>query len=449
MQLWAGRYSCVADRGVPHRPLSRLFCQTAPTRVTMSGRQKVSKSIRDQIRYRRMVGFLVIGLLLTLDIAATGVFGGGERLLAVLRTVVLPGLPFLEWHPLIGVATIMIVLTALGTWLRWGMDWLVMLVMLVSVAVALFVMPLHHQPAVLTAFVVEASHEFMAVLVIFTLIAQLRVVFARLPGSGWVRARLPKTLFFPSVDRARAATIRLLHDSDCQLAREMINDPRMLQRAAMINRIARCRFSGDVLRSAHAPLRAARNLAGLNDVRERQRWLAESRSSLAGVPDSEPTWVRLLDGVLTALAIARLDESTDVERWRQTLDVRFALRHGRRPSALHTPSMLSLGTADAWEHAAATALAHAAGWIDQTDWTYLRPRCLGAAASGKADPASLRLVAAGKIWAKLTADTEALLILERRTLEGDPLACALNDLVGSDLVGSEESAGVNSGRRER
>jgi hypothetical protein len=80
----------------------------------------------------------------------------------------------------------------------------------------------------------------------------------------------------------------------------------------------------------------------------------------------------------------------------------------------------------AWEHAAATALAREAGWIGLEDWANLRPRCLGVAASGKTDAATLRLVAAGRIWAGLTQDVEARAILDRRTITGDPLACALD-----------------------
>jgi hypothetical protein len=74
------------------------------------------------------------------------------------------------------------------------------------------------------------------------------------------------------------------------------------------------------------------------------------------------------DGTLAALALERLGENDCVARWRWMFGTRFGLHHGRRPAAWHVPSMLSIGTARAWEQAAASALAHRAGWIDDEDW---------------------------------------------------------------------------------
>jgi hypothetical protein len=74
---------------------------------------------------------------------ATGFFGGSERALAVVRSIVLPGLPFLEWNWLFGSAAIITALAAIGAWLRWGIDWLPVLVTTVCVGIAAFVMPLH------------------------------------------------------------------------------------------------------------------------------------------------------------------------------------------------------------------------------------------------------------------------------------------------------------------
>ena len=59
-----------------------------------------------QIRLRRSVGLFAVALLLAIDVFATGLFGGGERTLAIVRSIVLPGLPFLEWSWLYGTAAI-------------------------------------------------------------------------------------------------------------------------------------------------------------------------------------------------------------------------------------------------------------------------------------------------------------------------------------------------------
>lgn len=380
------------------------------------------------VRRRRLVGFCAVGLLLGIDVYATGAFGGSERTLAVARTIVLPGLAFLEWQMVLGIAAIASVLAAIGAWLRWGMDWLVLLVIAVCLVLAGFVMPLHHDEPSHAHRVVEASHEFTIVLVVFALAAQLRLLITRLPGSGWLKARLPPQLAFPAADTARAAALALINSRGSASARSWLDDARLRRRAATVNAAARFRFGGDPLRGAHAPLRAALSLSGSMKLPEQRALRDEARARLAGVPDSEPTWVRPLDGTLAALALQDLGEHECVSRWRKIFEHRFALRHGRRPAALHAPSMLSVGTARTWEHATATALAYRAGWIDAEDWPHLRPRCLGAAAGGRKDPDTLRLTAAGKVWAALLGDSEALDILGRRTIAGDRLACVLDDL---------------------
>jgi len=126
-----------------------------------------------------------------------------------------------------------------------------------------------------------------------------------------------------------------------------------------------------------------------------------------------------------------LGETECVERWLSTVRSRFTLSHGRRPAALHTPTMLSIGTASLWEHAATTALGRLAGWLDDTDWQHLRRPCLGRAASGAKDQQTLRFIAAGKLWAALTNDAEALEILQRRNVGADSLARALEIVANS------------------
>ncbi len=279
--------------------------------------------------------------------------------------------------------------------------------------------------------ILKASHEFTIVLVVFALLARLRLLFDRLPGAAWIKRQLPQGLFFPAVDIARTAAIALIAGSDRHAASNALLDPRLRARVSRINRWARFRFRGDPYRRAHAPLRAALCLAQLLDRAQLSEFRTDATSQLAGVPESEPTWVRPLDGMLTAFALQSLGETESVERWRLTLLTRFTLSHGRRPAALHTPTMLSIGTATLWEHAATTALGRLAGWLDDADWQHLRGPCLGKAASGAKDQQTLRLVAADKLWSALTNDVEAIEILQRRNVGADSLARALENLANS------------------
>lgn len=406
---------------------------------------------RDQQRQlRRAIGFTCVGTLLVIDVAATGLLGGGERFLAIVRSLVLPGLPFLEWHWPLGLATMGIAIAAIGAWLRWGMDWLLVLVVATGVGVAAFVMPLHHggepthhhdhqhtHAATDQADhgskvpILEASHEFTIVLVVFALFARVRLLFSRLPGAGWVRERLPEGLSLPAVDIARAQALGLLAGMDVDAT--TLNQPALRMRAARVNAWSRFRRTEDVLGGAHAPLRAALALGGQLTGAEWSSLDTEIRGRLAGVPDSEPTWVRPLDAMLIACMLETRGNGALAARWRDCFHRQFGLRHGRRPAVLHSPSMLALGTAATWEHATVAALARSLGWIGDEDWQHLRARCLGTAASGSGDAHALRLVAAGKWLAAQNDDREALEILGRRSLQKDPIAAALDRLAHRHL----------------
>ena len=398
-----------------------------------------------RVRLRRASGFLVVALFFGLDLYATGFFGGSERALAVVRSIVLPGLPFLEWEPALGIVTILAMLAALGLWLRWGMAWLPIAVMLSSVVMAATIMPLHHAPALQHAVghdasaVLRASHEFAVVLVVFAFVARLRLLLVGMPGRQRLTALVPAGLRYPAVLIARAAAVDALAGGDRSTLRSLLSDPSLRARAARVDRWARFRWRSDTLSGAHAHLRAALALLQALDEKELGALRAEARSSLTGVIESEPTWVRPLDGVLIAIALSRLGEETAVARWRDTLTHRFSLRHGRRAAALHTPSMLGIGTCPPWEHAASTALAHREGWIGIEDWSVLRARCLGVAATGARDPDALRFVAAGELWAALTGDEEARRLLARRTIEDDALAAALRRLARAEEAGGGSS----------
>ena len=418
----AGTCGCGGGLAVPVHLLT-LPHQHAMQLSMSSPVQRIDPAVSTAISRRRFVGYAFLAMLLCIDLLATGLLGGSERLLAVLRTFVLPGLPFVEWQLWIGILCIGCALAAAGAWLRWGMDWLLLCVALVCLVLAALVMPMHHHTGQ-DSHAVHASHEFVVVLVVFSLLAQVRLIISRLPGTDWLYARLPELWSFAAVDLARAAAIDLLADPSKNDVLPKLRDQRFTQRARRVIRAARFRFGTDPLNYANAHLRAALMLADGLDKGQQQRLRQDAVSRLAGVPDSEPSWVRPLDGMLVALSLSRLDEAS-TQRWRYIWESRFSLRHGRRPAALHTPSMLCLGTAPAWEHAIAAGLACHCGWIDQADWVHLRGRCLGAAASSRNDAATQRLAAAGRLWAALAGDAQAAGILLRRTRFDDPLALAV------------------------
>jgi hypothetical protein len=407
-----------------------------------------------EIRLRRSTGFIGIASLLLLDIYATGFFGGSERTLAVVRSVVLPGLPFLEWNIGFGLATIAIALAAVTAWLRWGADWIPVLVIVLAMAVAAFVMPLHHgddspaqqhgqgshhaatgsnalpaDPGQGQVDRILASHEFTIVLVVFAFFARLRLLLGRVPGlSAWM-TRLWPAAAFDAVSETRATAFFGLAGHD-DAAWWQQRHPALLQRAVRINRIARLRFSGDPLTGAHAALRAALCLSGRFGERETRALQAESDQAIAGVPDSEPTWLRPLDTLLCALALHKAGDSEALARWQQSFERHFPLHRGRRPAALHRPTLLAIGALTDWEHALVTALARSCGVRNGADWPCLRDRCLGAAARGDDDEQALRFIAAGRWWARLEKDTEAESVLARRSLRGDRLTEAVVTLAG-------------------
>ncbi len=180
------------------------------------------------------------------------------------------------------------------------------------------------------------------------------------------------------------------------------------------------------MRHDNAHARAALALTGRLDPGALAAFRADGTRSPLGVPASEPTWVRLLDGTLAAIALDRLGDPDVARRWQAVLDGPLRLRHGRRHSAVHVPTLLRLTTAVTWEHAAATALARTCGWIGDGDWDVLRRPGLGAAARGGRRIEDARLVAATRIWAQLLGDAEAITILSRPTRSTDPIAVSLD-----------------------
>ena len=389
-------------------------------------------------------------VLVAFDLVATGWFGANERLVAMCRNVVFPGLGFIETNVWLTILFAVVAGAAVIAWLRWGADWLAALVWAVAVVVAFEIVPTAHahgpaHPAGATP-VARASHEFAAVLVVVAMLGRARLFLAGLPGvrrssarhSNAPTDRTTALLAAGPVERCRAVAIaELARNMGCSAldpatATAAVEAPDVRRRAARVGAVARWRIAGDPLRRDHAHVRSALVLCERATPEQERALRVDARSSPYGVPASEPTWVRLLDGTLAALALDDLGEPAVATRWRGVLVDDLRLRHGRRSGAIHTPTSLRLATAQAWEHAGATALLRWRGWIEgDADWTALRQRSLGAAARGARRPDDARLVAAARIWARLVGDLPATRILERPSRSTDAIAASLDDVLAT------------------
>ncbi len=70
---------------------------------------------------------------------------------------------------------------------------------------------------------VRVSHEFTVVLVVFALLAHVRLLLQRMPGFNWLKDSLTASTFYPAVDIARSAALahlagiaHALHRSGCR-----------------------------------------------------------------------------------------------------------------------------------------------------------------------------------------------------------------------------------------
>lgn len=401
-------------------------------------------STNRRITIRRGLGLAALVLLIVLDLLATGWFGGSERELAVIRSIILPGLAFVEWIPVLGISVISLSVFALWLWLRWGATWPILLLITSSVITSATLLPLHTHgseppiPFIDLALAKShfafslpigdgsirfASHEFTIVLVLFAMVGQLKGLVDRLPGVARIYDRLPSLMTEGTSTLARAVTLESL--SRTPRVPTQLAEPTLGPACTRLLRCLTLRAGPTPMASAFSAYRLALLNAGVLSEAEHTQWLAECRANLTGVPCSEPGWNRLLDGTLAALSFDPEREGEALSRWQSALQNPLRLRHGRRAASIHLPTMLSLGIAPLWEHGLSLALAHQAGWVDgRNDWAALRPHCLGVAAGGDDRPATLRLIAAGRLWCQLLGDTQAEAILKRRTLSSDPIALA-------------------------
>lgn len=372
-----------------------------------------------------------VTLAVSLAVPATLVVGFGHRGVHMARNVLVPGAGLVDEHLLVGLLFIVLGVAATVAWLRWGADWLVLTVVVGSMAVSgALASAAEHAAAALRP--VAAAHEFPLVVLVVGAISWVRSVAGRVPVLGRLLGRRHRRRTGSSdlstlspVDRCRAASVLALAGMADDATRAAVLAPDVARRARRIGLLARSRRGGDPFRRDHAAARSAQALLGLLDDDAAARWRADAGRAALGVPCSEPGWVRPLDGTLTALALARA--GGDPSPWSAALGRELGLRRGHRPAWWWTPLGIGAGAAPAWEQAAATALARVDGLITTDgDWWALRARALGAAARGGAQPDDERLIAAARLWLTVVDDPEAARIVARPGVRRDPLACALD-----------------------
>ena len=397
----------------------------------------VALPLPPRTRRWRFAAFAIWSALVGLELVALGVGHVGDNVVGASRNVIFPGLGFIEWNRWIALLAAAIAAVALIAWFAWGADWLVAFVWATAALVAWRVVPPshHHSSAngALGVHAVRASHEFGAVMALVAALRWVRGWTIGRPTMGKLlgRGRDAPPARYSVVDRSRAAAVvALARHAGVEVAVEAPNDRTLTadiaRRARRVGRVARMRWRGDPLRGDHAAGRAALAATGRLDGAQLAAFAADAERSWCGVPASEPTWVRPLDALLAAAALFDAGVPGAARRWQAVAADRLALRHGRRPAWVHTPSAISGGAAPWWEHATFAALSGAFGWLDiADDWSTLRARCLGTSARRPRSPHEARLVAAGRVLATTANDIEAMAILSRPSLRDDPLANAL------------------------
>jgi hypothetical protein len=405
----------------------------------------------------------VVVTVVSLTLAAVLAFGTGHAGEHALQNLIVPGLGLYETGLVAGVAVFVLAVAAVVWWVQWGVDWAPAAVVVGSSIAAAVVAEGHHATATAATAataaaaagpaVARAAHEFPLVVVVVTGVVWLRGVVRRLPVVRSIASRrvhraaadgsADPAAAMSVVDRPRAAALMAMGAASAderEASLRVATDPAVVRRAVRIGVAARARSPRRGLAVDHAAPRAALLLSGALDHDAVTHFLDDCRRSRAGVPASEPTWVRLLDGTLAAVAARTAGDDEAPARWAAMLAGPLALRRGHRPVCWWTPLGVRIGSAPLWEQTAATAIARAQGWIGDDDWAVLRPRLLGAAARGVAHIDDERAIAAGRLWLACVDDEQAARILTRPTVQHDPLAVALDRLAtrvaadGKDLV---------------
>ncbi len=380
------------------------------------------------LRARRVVaGVVVVGLPIVLTV------GFGHRGVHAARNLMMPGTGLIDERPALGVAFVVLAGLSVMAWMRWGADWIVVAVVVASMATSAVLSSTSGHAAPPGAPAVQA-HEFPLVLLVVGVLSRLAVGAGRLPGLrrlATARSTRRNSLVdaggLGAVNQCRVAAIASLA-GDADTARQIAGSDAITVRARRVNLVARARRGVNPFAFDHAYAYAARRMAGVEPV------LPEPPCGRLGVPCSEPTWVRPLDATLYAIALdpSRCDLTALFAH-------EFALRRGHRAAWYWTPLGVSAGRMSPWEHAVTTALARSRGWVDDGDWAALRKPALGAAARGVGVASDERLIAAARLWLAFVDDEPAARIIMRPTICHDPLAVAIDRLAHSNQLNRTEA----------
>lgn len=351
------------------------------------------------------------------------------------RDLVVPGAGLLDEHTTVGLLVLAAAVAATVLWLRWGADWMVVVVIGAALAGTASLTSPHDSAAAAAWVARRGAHEFPLVVLVAGMLSWLRSVLVRVPGARLLRRRRTAAGLegLSPVDRCRAVTLLALaqpHDtSRKESLRRAVTADDVARRARRVGAVARLRFGHDPFLRDHAHARAARLLCGADGDGATAALSADAGRSPMGVPSSEPGWARPLDATLAALALRQHGVESVADAVGRALRGPWQRRGDRRPAWTWTPAMVAAGSAAPWEQATVTALAHAAALSDDPgDLAALRRRMLGAAARRTGHPEDERLVAAARLWLTQADDPELRRVVERRSPGTDPLAAAITTL---------------------
>jgi hypothetical protein len=389
-----------------------------------------------------------IAFFVALDVIALGLLPVSERVTAVCRSAVAPGLGLLPEHSVI--AGVLLAATFLCTWawFRWGMVLPVLAVWWIGIVLTLRLFPSEdhsHPPTALgeprLPGVALAAHEFTWVMAVYVLVYWGGLWLRRVPLVARIASRRQRQrpagetalLHLPLAERARAVALWEVARRaggaapPTSFLANAISSARSSRNAKVISMLGHGRWQAAPDQD-NAGVRAALILTGGDPSRASE----DAAASRLGMPASEPGWVSLLDGTLLAAA---LDSAGDAagRRWALVLHRWFRLQRGHRPEARHDFLGVTRGNAPAWEQAAAAAIAAGHGWCEPAaEWQALRRRVFAAIGRGGRTSDDNRLVAAGRCWAALMKDDDALHLLRRVTSSPrDPVAQALDALAAA------------------
>jgi len=394
-------------------------------------------------------------LVLSFAVPLSLVLWGGHWGVHVARNLLFPGAGLVDHYWWLALLFAVAAIAATLLWLAWGTGWLVLLIVVASAVLSGVLADAGHGSAAPLR-VGETSpsamaHEFPLVVIVVAALVWLRSALGRVPLLRRVAARrgarrgADGTLSrLDDVDRARAISLLALGGADQGVSVSDGEWGGIRRRAHRVSLVARARL-GDPLRRDHAYARAAGLVLGRLGPDAARHLDEEALRSPLGAVCSEPSWIRPLDATIAALVLDRLGRVEPGRRWGAALNSGFSLRRGHRPAWWWTPLGIGAGSAPAWEHAAFSALARAAGWLDNEDWPALRRRAMGAAARGAVHPHDERLVAAARIWLVFVVDEEARRIINRPGIRRDALACALDGLAQRLCDNQELLRSVNRG----